>query len=184
MFRPTVVALERVALDTAEWDAIVQRHPDASVFHSSAWLRFLAASEGAEPVLAVVKADGRPCGYFAGAIVHRFGMKFLGSPLPGWATPYMGFLLDGGVDRRSAAEALVPFAFSELGCLHVELDDPRLTIEQMAGSAYSVEPWMTYLVDLRPPEEEILARMDPHRRQYIRRATDQRGRWCGATVGE
>ena len=40
----------------------------------------------------------------------------------------------------------------------------------MTGSHYSVEPWVTYLVDLRPTEDEILAKMSSHRRQYIRRA--------------
>jgi hypothetical protein len=52
----------------------------------------------------------------------------------------MGFLLEDGVDRRAAAEALVWFAFNDLGCLHVELNDRRLAPEQMTGSQYAVEP--------------------------------------------
>ena len=170
MSRRTEMILERAALDASEWEAILDGHADAMVFHSSAWLQFVAASQRAEPVIAVVKLDGRTCGYFVGAVVRRFGVRILGSPLPGWVTPYMGFLLEAGVDRRAAAEALVRFAFNDLGCLHVELNDPRLVPEQMTGSQYAVEPWVTYLVDLRPPEEEILARMSSHRRQYIRRA--------------
>jgi hypothetical protein len=170
MSRRMNMVLTRTALDTSEWEAILDGHPDATVFHSSAWLQFLAASQGAEPVIAVIKLDGRPCGYFVGAIVRRFGVRILGSPLPGWVTPYMGMLLEEGADRRASAEALAQFAFNELGCLHLELDDPRLVPEQMAGSQYAVEPWVTYVVDLRPPEEEILAKMSSHRRQYIRRA--------------
>jgi hypothetical protein len=170
MSRRTDVTLEHAALNASEWEAILDGHPDATVFHSSAWLEFLAASQGAVPVIAFVKLEGRPCGYFVGAIVRRFGIRILGSPLPGWVTPYMGFLLKAGVDRRAAAEALVRFAFNDLGCLHVELDDARLAPERMAGSVYAVEPWVTYLVDVRPPEEEILAKMSSHRRQYIRRA--------------
>lgn len=168
--RSGAVVLEQIAYDPQEWEAILERWPDASVFHSSAWLRFLAESYGAEPILAVVKAGGRPVGYFVGAIVRRFGMRILGSPLPGWGTPYMGFVLEDDADRPAAAEALVQFAFRDLKCLHVELADQRLTEEQMAGSAYTIEPGITYLVDLSSNEEEILGRMDSNRRQYIRRA--------------
>jgi Acetyltransferase (GNAT) domain len=166
----TPAVLERIAYDPTEWEAALERWSDASVFHSSAWLSFLAASQGAEPIVAVVKVGSRPVGYFVGAMVHRFGIRILGSPLPGWGAPFMGFVLEDGVDRRAAADALLRFAFRDLKCLHVELADRRLTAKQMAGSAYTVESGTTYLVDLSPTEEDILGRMDPHRRQYIRRS--------------
>lgn len=164
------LAVERVDLSGEAWDRALAARPDASVFHGTAWLDFLAASQRAEPVRAVVMDRGRACGYFVGAVVHRMGLRILGSPLPGWATPHMGFVLDEGVDRRAAADALVEFAFQSLGHHHVELDDERLTLAQMAGSGWSAEPWLTYHVDLTASEDEILARMNPHRRQYIRRA--------------
>jgi len=79
--------LQCAALDASELEAILDGHADATVFHSSAGLQFVAASQRAEPVMAVVKLDGRPCGYFVGAVVRRFGVRILGSPLPGWVTP-------------------------------------------------------------------------------------------------
>ena len=161
------VALERMSFDPAGWEAILEEWPDAEVFHGSAWLAFLAASQGAEPVVAVVRAGGRPVGYFVGAIVRRFGLRILGSPLKGWSTTHMGFLLEEGVDRRAAAEALVRFAFRELRCVHVELVDPRLTAEQMAGSGFVVEAASTFVVDLTPSEDAILGRMRRTTRQAI-----------------
>jgi CelD/BcsL family acetyltransferase involved in cellulose biosynthesis len=164
------LVFERLPYDPAAWETILEHYPDAEVFHGSAWLAFLAASQDAEPVVAVLRADGRPVGHFVGAIVRRFGARILGSPLRGWATERMGFLLEPGVDRTAAAKALLPFAFGALRCLHVELADKHLTAEQMAGLGYCVDPYITYVVDLDATEEEILARMHPKTRQHIRTA--------------
>ena len=162
------VVLERIPYDPVAWDAIAVSHDD-ELYHTAAWLGFLTASQRAEPVVAVVRADGRPVGYFVGAVVRRFGVRILGSPLRGWATECMGFLLDG-FDRRDAADALIPFAFHDLRCLHVELTDRKLSSEQMEGSKYEVELGSTYLIDLTQSEDALLAAMQPKTRQKIRKA--------------
>lgn len=156
--------------DAHAWDAIVASHEDAEVFHTAEWLDFLRTSQGAEPVIATVRVDGHAAGHFVGAIVQRLGLRILGSPLRGWATESMGFLLAPGVDRRAVAEALVPFAFHELGCLHVELSDRQLTSAQMTGSTFRQELGQTYRLDLRPPEEEVLSGIRRTTRQEIRKA--------------
>jgi CelD/BcsL family acetyltransferase involved in cellulose biosynthesis len=165
------VFLERVPFDPVAWEAIVATYADAEVYHSAGWLEYLAASQGAEAVVAVVRADGRPVGYFVGAIVRRFGIRILGSPLRGWTTQCMGFLLEEGFDRRAAAEALVPFAFRDLGCLHLELADRNLSVDQMSGSDYLVETGRTFVVNLAQPEEVVQSRMRSTTRNYIRQAT-------------
>jgi CelD/BcsL family acetyltransferase involved in cellulose biosynthesis len=163
-------ALERIPYDRVAWDAIVASHEDAEVYHTAAWLEFLAATQGAEPVIAVVSIDGRPVGYFVGAIVRRLGVRVLGSPLRGWGTQCMGFLLDDGVDRRAVADALIPFAFHELRCLHVELADRKLSKEHMEGSKYAVELGTSYSIDLTKSEDALLQAMQPKTRQKIRKA--------------
>jgi len=168
--RAARVALERIPYDSSAWEATIEGHPDLEVFHGSAWLDYLAASQGAEPVIAVVRAGGRSVGHFVGAMVRRYGIRILGSPLRGWGTQCMGFLLEDGFDRRRAAEALLPFAFGDLGCLHVELADRHLTGDQMAGAGYAVETGRTFVVDLARPEEEIFAGMRQKTRQYLRKA--------------
>jgi hypothetical protein len=170
---PGTIIIQRLPYDPVSWDAVIERYPDAEVFHSSAWLAFLGASQGAEPVIGVLREGDRPVGYFVGAIVRRFGARILGSPLPGWGTPSMGFLVNDGVDRRAAADALTTFAFSDLGCLHVELVDRWLTAEEMVGSAYQVEIGRTYVVDLQPSEDAILHQMQRTTRQEIGKATRQ-----------
>lgn len=164
------LVLERLPYDPDRWETILLRYPGAEVFHGSAWLAFLAASQQAEPVVAVLRAEGRPVGHFVGAIVRRFGLRILGSPLRGWGTERMGFLLEPGIDRAAAARALLPFAFGPLRCFHVEIADRQMTAEQMVGNGYSMDPYETHVVDLNATEEEILARMHPKTRQHIRQA--------------
>jgi CelD/BcsL family acetyltransferase involved in cellulose biosynthesis len=166
----TAVRLERIPYDAEEWDAIVAAHPEAEVFHGAPWFDFLSATQGAEPVVAVVRLDGRAVGHFAGAIVQRYGVRILGSPLRGWSTQCMGFLLEEGIDRRAAAEALLPLAFGELGCVHVELADRHLTNEQMNGASYERESGTTLRIDLTASEDEIFSRFRKTTRWEIRRA--------------
>jgi CelD/BcsL family acetyltransferase involved in cellulose biosynthesis len=168
--RTRPVVLERLEYDADAWEAVIRDHPDLEVFHGSAWLDYLAASQRAEPVIAAVIADGRPVGHFVGAMVRRYGVRILGSPLRGWGTQCMGFLLEDGFDRRAAAMALPEFAFEKLNCLHVELSDRHLTADLMAGSGYDVEIGKTFVVDLARSEEEILAGMRRKTRQYLRGA--------------
>ena len=40
-----------------EWDAILETFPDREIFQTSAWIRFLAESQNAKPVIAV--SEGR-----------------------------------------------------------------------------------------------------------------------------
>ena len=164
------VALERLAYNAAEWDAIVGSYQDAEVYQTSAWLEYLSASQRAEPVIALVRRGGRPVGHFVGAIVRRFGVRILGSPLRGWTTQCMGFLLEEGIDRRAAAEALIPFAFRDLGCLHVELADRRLTPDAMQGTAFECETGISFRVDLSQPEVDILQAFHRTARKEVRRA--------------
>jgi CelD/BcsL family acetyltransferase involved in cellulose biosynthesis len=164
------VFLERMPYDPATWRTIVAAHEDADVYHGVEWLEFLRASQAAEPVVATVRANGRPIGHFVGAIVRRLGVRILGSPLRGWTTPSMGFLLEPGADRRAAAEALRTFAFRELGCLHVELADRHLTPADMAGAGFELELDPTFRLDLRPSEEELLSGIRRTSRQEIRKA--------------
>src|ERR1700741_3706290 len=147
--------LDRVPYSPESWERTLERYPDAEVFHSAAWLSFLEASQGAEIVLAVVREGSRPVGHFVGAIVRRCGVRILGSPLRGWGTQVMGFLLEPGGDRGGGGRGGPPVSFEELGVPDVELADRRLTAAAMAPSGYRQMTGRTYVVDLGRSEEDI-----------------------------
>ena len=157
--------------EPSSWRIVVASRADAEIYHYPEWLDFLTATQAVEPVVARVVIDGRHVGYFTGGLVRRFGVRILGSPLRGWTTMHMGFLLDEELDRRVVASALEHFAFQDLRAAHVELSDRWTRSEAMRDTGWHVEPRHTYVVDLAPAEDEILAHMRATTRNYIRRAS-------------
>lgn len=151
------------------WERL-DRFEDRCVFQTRAWLNFLAESQGATPVVAELREGNEVVGYFSGLTFRRFGLKMLGSSFPGWATPYIGFNLLPGVPRRDALEALGRLAFGELKCLHFEVSDRLLPLED--GEELGLERGFaeTYESDLTLPEEELFRRMTSACRRCIRKA--------------
>lgn len=176
-------AFEPIPLAEVDW-AELDRFPDRHLFQTRAWLSFLADMQGAEPVIARLQDGTQTLGYFTGLIVQRWGLRFLGSPLPGWTTPYMGFNLAPGVPRRIAAAALPALAFHQLGCVHVELRDRWLTDADTPGLGYGHRRDVgfderTFEVDLAGDEDVIFGRMTSACRRAVRKAEK-----AGVTIEE
>jgi len=164
-----VLELERVEVDRDDWKGLEARRTRL-VFQTREWLRFLERTQHGEPVVAAVRDGGETVGWFTGLVVRRFGVRILGSPFPGWTTGSMGFVLEPDVSRREAVAALVPFAFRELGCLHLELKDRALGLGELDGLGFAVRETTTFDVDLSAGEEEIFGRMASACRRNIRQA--------------
>jgi len=165
-----VLKLERLELDRVDWPTL-DAFADRLLFQTREWLDFVQRTQDAEPVVAALRDDERSVvGYFTGLVVRHFGVRILGSPVPGWTTSYMGFNLEDGVDRGEAAEALVPFAFRQLRCLHLELKDRFLQPDDLDRRRFEHSPSVTFEVDLRPPEEQIFGRMTSACRRAIRKS--------------
>jgi GNAT acetyltransferase-like protein len=165
-----MLTLERLALDQCPWERM-DALPDRLVFQTRAWLGFVAETQpGTEPVVAALLRDGATVGYFTGLVTRRFGVRILGSPFPGWTTGPMGFNLLDGVGRREALEALLPFAFRELRCLHLEIKDRRLLDEDFDGMGFRCSPFVTLEIDLDREEDEIFGGMSSACRRAVRKS--------------
>ena len=186
--RPGNVRLERRPYDPASWDAIVARHPDAEVFHGPC----LAVLPGGVPGCRagrrgrVRRRDARSdtssgasssataCGSWAAPSAAGGRWPWASSSTRAWI---------GGPPARP----WLTFAFRDLGCLHVELGDRRLTADQLSGSGSRVEAGRTFVVDLEPPEEAILAGMRSTTGNYIRQGSARarrQDRVTGATFAD
>jgi len=161
-----------------DWRSLSQ-YPDAGPFHTQAWIEFLAEVQSAEPVAAVLRDGANEIGRFTGLMVNKFGLKFLGSPLPGWTTPYMGFNLVEGVSRRAAAEALIQLAFGQLGAIHLELRDRHMADADVAGLGFGLRDDIgyddrTFEINLRQTEKALFAGMASACRRCVRQS-EKRG---------
>jgi CelD/BcsL family acetyltransferase involved in cellulose biosynthesis len=170
--RRSAVKLERLDLPAVDW-AKLDAFPDRVIGQTREWLEFVARTQRAEPVVTAVLDGGATVGYFTGMVVKRYGIRILGSPLPGWTTSSMGFNLEPGVTRRDAVRALVAFAFGPLSCMHIELKDRELPTSDVAGLGFEATPKRTFELDLRLSEDEIFARMTSACRRAIRKSVKE-----------
>ena len=156
--------------DLTHWGEILDTFEDRTIFQTPAWLTFVAKTQHAEPVLAALGDDRRTFGYFTGVIINKFGFKILGSPFPGWTTAYMGLNLLPGFARRNAVQALADFAFSRLGCVHLEFMDRYLGLEELNGLGFQCRLYRGFEIDLTQREEDLFAHMSSACRRCIRKA--------------
>lgn len=161
---------ERVSMDPIEWGKTLGTFPDAIVFQTPEWLSFIAETQEAELVLAALKEGNETLGYYTGLIIRKFGLKILGSPFRGWSTPYMGFNMRPSVPRRVAVEAMKDFAFRELGCIHFEMVDSHLTVEDLDGLGFVHQMHGTMETDLTQSEEVLFRNFSSSCRRNIRHA--------------
>jgi hypothetical protein len=155
--------------DAVNWE-LLDRFEDRTVFQTRSWLKFLAESQKATPVLAELHDGGQCVGYFTGLTFSRFGVRILGSSFPGWTTPYMGFNLLPRVSRAAALAAVETMAWGKLRCLHLEVSDPYFDVADGEKLGFTCEFYTSYRSDLTRPEEELFASMDSACRRCIRKA--------------
>ena len=173
-----MVRLELVSPSDAEQEAMESR-ADSLVFQTREWMRFLVQTQGGSPVYARVLDGSELIGHFTGLVVRRWGLPILGSPMPGSTTDYLGFNLVDGADRAAAARALPAFAAKSLRCVHVELRDRFLTVEQATTTGARVEPYTLLSIDLSPSEDDLFAGVKKSVRTSVRKARRE-----GVTIEE
>ncbi len=160
---------EKVRLDDVEWPRL-DAFEDRTFSQRCHWLQFVSQAQQGEIVVARLVDGGATAGYFTGIIVRRAGVRIMGSPFPGWTTPYLGFNLAPGVARADAVAALLPFVFRELRCLHVELSDPQLTRADVERFGFDVRVGTTFESDLAEDEDTMFSRMESSTRRAIRKS--------------
>ena len=171
--------LEHLNLTIPEWEQHTHELPDRTVFQSAAWLSFLVETQRGEPVFAALMDDNAIAGYFCGMIVRKFGIPMLGSPMPGWTTAYMGTNLIDEVPRRLVPHAITSFAFRDIGCVHLEMMDRRLTPDDARQLSFRTRLFNGFEIDLTQSEPVLLANMEGSCRRNIRKAVR-----CGLRIRE
>ncbi len=154
-----------------DWGEVLAGFPDREIFQTPEWIRFVAESQGASPVILAVQDRSATVGYFAGLIVPKAGLKILGSPFKGWTTPRMGIRLLPDVSKRAVVEAVVRYAFQELKCIHLEINDLNISRDDVAGLGFRHGVCRSFLVDLTLDENVLYSRMSSSACRYrIRKA--------------
>jgi hypothetical protein len=135
-----IYTFEHLDVRGDDWPAKIDTKQAGMIYQTPAWLAFLSRTQNGELVVGALREGRETIGYFAGLIVRKLGLRILGSPFPGWSTDYMGFALSAGADRRRALQALIDFAFQQIGCVHVEITDRHIPEEDFCGLEVHYSP--------------------------------------------
>lgn len=159
-----------LAADDIPWERL-DGMEDRSVFQTREWLDFIAETQQGKAVVTEIRDGSALAGYFSGVVVRKFGLKILGSSFPGWTTPYIGFnLLPGTITRAEAVSGLRKWAFSELGCVHLEVSDWYFRQEATTSCELDTTAYEGYESDLTRSEDDLFAAMESACRRCIRKA--------------
>ena len=163
-------AFERLHVQDRDWLAETDVGQAGTIFQTPAWLKFLSQTQDGEPVVAAIREGRETLGYFTGMVVQKLGVRILGSPFPGWSTAYMGLTLAGGTDRTKVVEALIDFAFRELGCVHLEMMDRSLTTSDFGGLGVQYRLYRGFEIDLTCKDDKLFTNMSSACRRCIKKA--------------
>lgn len=119
--------IEWTQLNVAEFHSL----PDKTVLTTKEWIEFIIEDSEAVPFIIRITQGLKFVGYFSSLIVKKFGVKILGSPFPGWSTPFMGFDLNEGYVREEILLELIPFIIKETGCVFVQISDRKFDFDKL-----------------------------------------------------
>jgi hypothetical protein len=180
--------VEAVGLERhEEWDALVARSAQHSLFSTVAWLDALAEASGEEAVLVGCVRGGALVGGVGLHVRRACGFRAARThPL----TPFGGLVL-AAVDGagRTLHEAELHAVSSALGRYLGRFDHVRLLhapelvdVRPLQWDGWRVDVRYTLLVDLRGGESAALARMGKSLRKQARRA--ERAGYAAAVAGD
>lgn len=166
--RQTELHASLVSLD--EWDALLSAFPDRSVFHTRSWLDLLASAFRLEPIPIAVRDQQKNVALWPVLSLRKGPFRILGSPLPGWGTPYLGPLfLDPASSQGACAAVLKEPVVRRASYFECRVIDPSERITLADFGFRRLLRFETYLLALARTEEELWAGCDSKCRNMVRK---------------
>jgi len=156
------------------WEEFLQTHPDASVFHTPAWLSALRSTYQYEPLVFTTSAPNQPISN--GFVFSRIQSWLTGSRLV--SVPFADHcqpLFDASEGSRSLA-AFLPAIIKQEHCDYIEarLLSPEVLVSALSGLSRSAT-FVHHSLDLRPPLEALFNRFHKSCFQRRIRRAEQEG---------
>jgi len=156
-------------INDQDWDNLIENYETKSLFHQSAWLKFLEETQKAQILKFKVCENDRIVGYFVGILEKRGPFKIFSSPRPGCNTPHMGPIMNKNFDQQEFIHALEKYCkFQKIDQL--ELSNPILRPEILQTCGFRYREGATYIVELPSNEELMWRNLKSECRTAIRKA--------------
>lgn len=165
------ITVRAIDPNTSEWDALIARFADHTVFHSSAWLATIQASHGVKPVCAMAEQGGQCVAVWPYLEKRKGPFRAIGSPLPGWSTAYMGPLFADGVEVNAAVKAFLDHRlFKRYAYFACRTLVHRHDVDLTPFGFNLLTKFETYWIDLTKTEDEIWGDFKSECRSRVRKA--------------
>lgn len=142
--------------------------PNKSVLTTYDWISFIQEDSKANPYIIRISEESRLVGYFSGLITRKFGINILGSPFPGWSTPYMGLDLVNTAEKINVLSELLPFLKENSGCVYIQIIDRDFDYDELI----KIAPLLNFAVEFSETLELLID--ENNELQYKRMKTDCR----------
>jgi hypothetical protein len=162
-------------LTDARWSDLVARHPDASVFHTTAWLNALQKTYGYQPIAFTTSAPGSALAdgvAFCGVRSWLTGRRLVSLPFADHCQP----LVDNG-DAYREISAHLDRERRTGGWDYVELRPLMQPVSSGARATESDRFWF-HRLDLTPGEDAVLAACHKNAVQQPIHRADREGLLC------
>ncbi len=153
----------------SEWDAEIARFDLWHLYHTAAWLEFIAQTQPVERRVYRILEDDSLVGYLPGFALKKGPVRIFGSPLPGWTTAYLGPVVSRSVDQEALFRS-IGRALRRDGFAHVEIRHNLLDANAAVGAGFRRYAYETQLAEVAGDPEAILAAFTKEGRRNVRLA--------------
>jgi hypothetical protein len=153
----------------AEWDAAIAGLSWRHFYHSGVWIEFICRTQRVTPWFYRIVDDARAIGYLPGFLMRKWTVPIYGSPFPGWTTPYLGPVVLPGVEVGELFRAIAG-RLAQDRFWHAELRHDELGGVPALDAGFIPLPGRTYIAEIAPDPEAILASYSKSARKAVHRA--------------
>ena len=153
-------------------DAEFYQYSLKSVLTSKEWLQFVEEDSHVQPVVLRITEAETLVGFFIGFKTRKFGVTIIGSPFPGWSTPYMGLDVEGSKKKVEILPELVQYLKSHHKAMYIQISDREISFEDadtLKGLPnYSVEDGGTLELSIDMDDEQLYKQMKTDCRNFVK----------------
>lgn len=143
-----------------------------SVLTSKEWLSFIREDSKVTPIILKILERNTIIGFFSAFRTKKMGVCIIGSPFPGWSTPYMGLDVEGSNKKVEIIPELVDYLKRNYNALYIQIADREISLEDAERLSkipgYTIGKVGTLELNIDLDDEHLYKQMKTDCRNFIK----------------
>lgn len=163
-----------IPFESIDW-AEFYKYSKKPVLTTKEWLKFIMEDSEVKPIVLRITEEDKFIGYFSCFKTNKFGVTIIGSPFPGWSTPYMGIEVEDSSLKIDLIPALVDYLKKKHKALFIQITDREISfddansLENLPG--YKIEDSDTLELSIDMDDDHLYKQMKTDCRNFINQFT-------------